>query len=218
MVALRADYVGLWHAVKFRVIKPIVEPARNRLHQRRRRHHSIANPALVQSLKLPRPTSRPFPAVTAFRLGLQGAGSSRARWMATGAMHGLEIRDPTRDRRMVEFCWRLPDEVYWANGRQRGLIRAGMAHDLPVEIRDETRKGLQSSDILVRFRVQSAEINAALDRIAGNAIASDYLNSGALRKIFDGIVAGGNSLPEVAEAHLLARGISVGYFLASQIR
>jgi asparagine synthase (glutamine-hydrolysing) len=133
-------------------------------------------------------------------------------------MYGLDIRDPTRDRRLVEFCWRLPDEVYWANGRQRGLIRAGMAGDLPAEIRDDMRKGLQSSDILVRFRVQSAEINAALDHIAGSAIASDFLNSGALRKIFDGIVAGGNSLRDVAEAHLLARGLSVGYFLASQIR
>jgi len=68
-----------------------------------------------------------------------------------------------------------------------------MANYLPVEIRDEARKGLQSSDILHRLRAQSAELYAVLDRFDSSAIVGDYLDMRALRKSFERIVAGSNS-------------------------
>jgi asparagine synthase (glutamine-hydrolysing) len=215
LTALRADTSGLWPAVKRRLLKPIISTARNRLPARPRGDASIVNSTLVERLKISRAADPPFPRISAFRLGLQGAGRGRARWMADAAAHGLDVRDPTRDRRIIEFCWRLPDEVFWANGRQRGLVRVGLAAYLPSEIRDEGRKGLQSSDIVPRMRVQSAEIYAAIDAMDRRPITSEFLDTAAMRSILCGIVAGGNSMSQVAQAHLLARGLSVGCFLAS---
>ncbi len=216
LAALRCERTGLSLAVKRRLIKPLIEPARNYLRQRRSLRSSIVNPEPAKALKNRQAAVRPFSRVAAFRLGLAGAGRSRSRWMADGAAHGLQVRDPTYDRRVVEFCWRLPDEVFWANGLQRGLMRVGMVGYLPADILDETRKGLQSADILARVRAQSAEIDAAIERIAGSATAGYYLDAAALRRIFDRIVAGGNSMSMVSEGHVLARGLSAGYFLASQ--
>lgn len=126
--------------------------------------------------------------------------------------------DPTRDRRIVEFCWRVPDDVHWADGRQRGLVRVGMADFLPAAIRDQTRKGLQSSDIIARLRAQSAEIETSLDRIAASGTARDYLDIEALRRMLARIASGGNSMAEFTEAHQFVRGLGVGLFLASSGR
>jgi len=216
LAALRADESGWPRAIRRRLVAPWGLAVRMR---RRRpvKGRSVLNPAFWQALAFSPPAPRPFDRRSAFRLGLAGAGRGRAYWMAAGAVHGLDVRDPTRDQRIVEFCWRVPDAVFWANGRQRGLIRRAMTDDLPPEVRDQMRKGLQSSDILARIRMQRDEIGAALDAIAGSADASEYLDAFAMRKIFDRILSGANMLEDVKLAQMLIRGLSVGYFLCSAL-
>jgi hypothetical protein len=77
---------------------------------------------------------------------------------------------------------------------------------------------LQSSDIIARLRLQSAEIETSLDRIAASGTARDYLDIEAMRRMFARIAGGGNSMAEFTEAHRFVRGLGIGLYLASSRR
>ncbi|MGZ8311840.1 MAG: asparagine synthetase B family protein, partial [Allosphingosinicella sp.] len=53
------------------------------------------------------------------------------------AAWGIDGRDPTADRRLVEFCLRVPMEQYLADGMPRSLARRALADRLPDEVRLE---------------------------------------------------------------------------------
>ena len=58
---------------------------------------------------------------------------------------GLDIRDPTADRRLVEFALALPVEHFLAGGTARGLARQGLADRLPRNVLEEHRRGYQGA-------------------------------------------------------------------------
>src|SRR6056297_1123056 len=58
-------------------------------------------------------------------------------------VYGFDQRDPTGDRRMIEFCMALPEKYYLADGIDRRLARLGLKHLLPEPIRMDIRVGLQ---------------------------------------------------------------------------
>ncbi|WP_034378784.1 asparagine synthase-related protein [Dehalobacter sp. UNSWDHB] len=66
--------------------------------------------------------------------------------------YGFVKRDPTRDKRVVEFCFRIPEDQYVDNGQERLLIRKTMKGILPDKVRMNTSvRGLQSADWLQRL-------------------------------------------------------------------
>lgn len=131
---LRNEQGGIWQAVKQRLLKPAVEPYLAYWQQYSKHafkptvweRYSAINPAFAEELALlPRMQALGFdPSFSvvnperrqAFRLGTM---QSRAYelWMENGAAYGLDVRDPTRDQRIVEFCWRLPDGVFCSGGK-----------------------------------------------------------------------------------------------------
>jgi asparagine synthase (glutamine-hydrolysing) len=61
--------------------------------------------------------------------------------------HNLAKRDPTRDKRVVDFCLRVPLRQYVRDGVERSLIRRAMVGLLPDQIRlNTTVQGVQSAD------------------------------------------------------------------------
>lgn len=66
-------------------------------------------------------------------------------------MYGILIRDPTKDKRMIELCMNLPVECYVHNGVERRLVREYMKGIVPDAILNQVRKrGLQSADYVER--------------------------------------------------------------------
>ena len=64
-----------------------------------------------------------------------------------GLYSGTILRDPTMDKRIIEFCYNLPFGYFANNGVNRFLIREGFKNLLPESIIDRWRqKGFQSSD------------------------------------------------------------------------
>lgn len=59
---------------------------------------------------------------------------------------GIDIRDPTADVRIVEFCLSLPEEQYLKDGVSRRLLRRAMATRLPPTVLNNRRRGLQAAD------------------------------------------------------------------------
>ena len=58
---------------------------------------------------------------------------------------GLDIRDPTADRRLIEFALALPVEHFLAGGTARGLARQGLADRFPRAVLEEHRRGYQGA-------------------------------------------------------------------------
>ncbi len=70
-----------------------------------------------------------------------------------GLIHGIIIRDPTKDKRMVELCGILPPSCMAAGGWERGQVRKFMEGYVPETIlKDVNRRGLQSADYYFRIR------------------------------------------------------------------
>ena len=65
--------------------------------------------------------------------------------MAMQVIHGIAIRSPLLDRRLVEWCLGLPDEQYLYRGRRRVLIRRLMRGRLPPEVM-QAPPGRQAAD------------------------------------------------------------------------
>ena len=78
--------------------------------------------------------------------------------MAMQVIHGVAIRSPLLDRRLVEWCLGLPDEEYLYRGRRRALVKRLMRGRLPPEVmrappgRQAADWHLKTSRILPRIR------------------------------------------------------------------
>ena len=76
-----------------------------------------------------------------------GAGFSSARPISL--FYGVEQLDPTGDRRILEFCYNLPQWVYRkgrAQAEKRLLVREGLEGILPEKIRRNLNRGEQATD------------------------------------------------------------------------
>lgn len=62
-----------------------------------------------------------------------------ARWR-------IDERDPTADRRLVEFCLAVPDAQFRLGGMPSSLARRAMADRLPKEVLQQRTRGLQAAD------------------------------------------------------------------------
>lgn len=64
-----------------------------------------------------------------------------------GLATGTILRDPTMDKRMIEFCYNINFSYFAYNGTNRFLIREGFKNVLPDSIIDRwSLKGVQSAD------------------------------------------------------------------------
>lgn len=101
--------------------------------------------------------------IQTLRRNMSLGGQVASRWLDLGNAYGLSVRDPTRDKRVVEFCWRLADEHFWGDASQRMLIRGGLKGLLPHSILRNPTRGAQSADLIAKARLDSQAIDALID-------------------------------------------------------
>ncbi len=94
-----------------------------------------------------------------------------------GLAHGIIIRDPTKDKRMIELCMALPMECFAHDGVERRLVREFMEGIVPAEIRNDVEhRGLQSADFVFRLNKHWQQYKADIIR---------RLESGNIYRILD---------------------------------
>jgi asparagine synthase (glutamine-hydrolysing) len=133
--------------------------------------------------------------------------------MHNGAAHQLDVRDPTRDRRVIEFCWRTPDPVFWAQGQGRGLIRRGFTGDLPDAVLGQGPRGLQGADVGYRLNQERPAVAAALTRLAAHPVAREWLDLPTMRAAFQDLGQAVTRDTTRRASVILLRGLGVGLFL-----
>jgi asparagine synthase (glutamine-hydrolysing) len=133
---------------------------------------------------------------------------------------GVDMRDPTVDRRLVEFCLSVPTEQYLAAGVPRALMRRAFADRLPASLLDERRRGAQALDWHEGLTADRERIREEIDRLAQIPSAAASLDLERMRQMVDAWPAGGwhNRQVEVDYCYLLLRGVVSGQFLRKATR
>jgi asparagine synthase (glutamine-hydrolysing) len=67
------------------------------------------------------------------------------------ALWGLDMRDPTSDRDLVEFCLTFPPSQLVGGEEPRPVFRAAFGDDLPDAVHRPARRGLQAADWFEHF-------------------------------------------------------------------
>lgn len=79
---------------------------------------------------------------------------------------GIDSRDPTADRRLIEFCLRIPPERLVWDGEPRAILRKVLAHRLPASVVDGRKRGLQGADWQARLLMSRESLVDEVERIA----------------------------------------------------
>ena len=137
-------------------------------------------------------------------------------WTGYQAMFGVEVRDPTGDERIIQFCLALPPDQFSRAGVSRRLIRRTMAGRLPAEILSSQRRGLQSADWFLTLLDTQGELRAELDRISHCDLANRLIDLAALRRSLDALPRAGQagSSMDISLRNYLEHGLMTGRFLS----
>lgn len=101
------------------------------------------------------------------------------------AMYGVDMRSPTADVRLAEFCLALPEEQYFRDGVPRSFIRRAMAGRLPPAVLDNRKRGVQASDWFDRLLGARPLVAATLADLETSDLAQHVLDLRRMRRLFD---------------------------------
>ncbi len=134
-------------------------------------------------------------------------------WHRFGAAFGMDVRDPTADLRLLEYCLEVPAEQYVHDGGKRMLIRRAMEGILPQEVQWNTRRGRQAADVAYRVIQHGEEMDTTLHRLSMNPQIAAYLDLDRMRQVWQELRT--EQTPQTASrtSTLLLRGIMCGCFI-----
>lgn len=157
------------------------------------------------------------PRANGFDLRLWGlertdVGNYHKGWLAGW---GIDVRDASTDRRLVEFCLAVPMEQYLSDGVLRALAHRAFADRLPKEVLEERRRGLQMADWHEHMTAARDGMREEVERLEQNLPAATSLDISRMRQLVENWPSEGWERDDVYTAYRLAllRGISCGHFL-----
>jgi asparagine synthase (glutamine-hydrolysing) len=164
---------------------------------------------LGHGLHLPSPRSPRALAVSILRhtdvMGLSVKGQL--------ARFGVDQRDPTADRRVIDLALAMPPHLLLQQGQTRWIYHRAFADRIPPEIRTQAGKGLQAADWPTRIEQARPTLVAELD--SANPVGDSLLAMPALRAL----AARDTGTGRVTDAQRyeqrikLLRGIAVAHFI-----
>ncbi|MBI3676005.1 MAG: asparagine synthetase B [Proteobacteria bacterium] len=128
---------------------------------------------------------------------------------------GIDQRDPTADKTLVEFTLAVPTEEFFKNGLPRALARTAFKDRLPAAVLEQKKKGYQAIDWHEGLAAARAQLAEEIERMQDSAPATTALDLARMRKLVENWPTGGWNESEVMHPYRLAllRGISTGHFL-----
>ncbi|WP_309611049.1 asparagine synthase-related protein [Sphingomonas sp.] len=129
------------------------------------------------------------------------------------AEHGIDERDPTSDRRLIEFSLRLPPEQFLRNGLSRPMARRALADRVPSEVLDAPLRGYQGADWHLRF--DRAEAGGLIEEIATSRSANALLDIHKMKRALDSWPTAGAADPGTQSIYRtrLLIALSTGMFI-----
>ncbi|MES1971434.1 MAG: asparagine synthase-related protein [Pseudomonadota bacterium] len=158
--------------------------------------------------------------------GGSGRSSDRRVWLmretllplyekAVWLRRGIEVRDPTLDRRVVEFCLSIPDEEFLRGGHARAVFRRAFGNDVPAGVLANVRIGRQGYGRHSSMRRSLPEFRDEVDRVPEESPARRLFDLAALARLAETPpdTDDGSAKFEHAYTLKLSRGISALHFV-----
>lgn len=135
-------------------------------------------------------------------------------------LYDVELMDPSADKRIVEFCLRVPSTYFYNQHQSRLLVRCGLAKQLPACIRERTSRGMQAVEWYVQIEKQRTALEKKLLAWQHTPM-TDYLDIKQLRHDFAKWDMGAIKISRAKQyqqyttmyQHKLLRSIEVGLFI-----
>ena len=108
-----------------------------------------------------------------------------ATYAAFRNLTGVEVRDPTADKRVYEFCYSIPPEQFIVGGRSRSLVRRAMRHRLPASTVARQVRGYQGADWHLTLSDAIPAFRAELEEMESSPDACALLNVPYLRRLVE---------------------------------
>jgi asparagine synthase (glutamine-hydrolysing) len=145
-----------------------------------------------------------------------GRSTVGAFWGQAGAAFGMEVRDPTLDKRVVQFVLAVPNREYTGpTGADRFLLRRAMKGCLPDSVLGQPRRGRQAADLIQRLKASSAEVDCAVRELENSPDTQACLDLDRLKKSWRSLVEDSVTGASFrAAVVVLTRGLMVGLFLS----
>jgi len=181
--------------------------------------YSMLHPEIAQRLDLERSAlhdlNRNTPDGRTMLRTMLDVGDVSETSIAPQAGWQLDFRDPTYDRRVVEFCLTVPLEEFLRGGQQRSLARRAMVGRLPASTLRRTQRGRQSADWYVNLGAVRGRMAAEVERLQSSPLASRMLDLARMRSLIENWPSSGFEQSDVSLSYhvALTRGFSVGRFL-----
>ncbi len=135
----------------------------------------------------------------------------------TGTLGGwhVDVRDPTADVRLLEFCLAVPPDQFLCGGIPRALARRALADRVPRLVLDESRRGLQAADWFERLTAARGRVAAEIEGLGACPPAVKAIDLPRLRCLVEKWPAEDWENDEIANAYRFAllHAISAGHFL-----
>lgn len=133
---------------------------------------------------------------------------------------GIDMRDPTCDRRLIEFCLSVPMRRYLHNGQPRALGLRALADRLPARVLAERRRGQQAIDWHESLTASRDELREELGRLRNVPAAATTLDLDRMDEAVDAWPTRDWNAPRIAATYrwALLRGAANGHFLRKASR
>ncbi|MGO4213846.1 asparagine synthase-related protein, partial [Terriglobus sp. YAF25] len=131
----------------------------------------------------------------------------------TLAAWGVDERDPTTDRRLLEFCMSIPATEWMRDGLPSALLRNGLADRLPKKVRYETRKGLQATDWHIEAAKALPQLQEEIRKLEKSPSVNGMIDIPRMRSMMENWPKDDDSEKISSYRYTFLRTLSVGKFL-----
>jgi hypothetical protein len=141
-------------------------------------------------------------AVETFAAIRPNMAGSRERYSRIAATAAAEARDPFMDKRVVEYCARLPGHLRMKDGWYKRILRDAMAGRLPDKVRWASGKphlGWLFNETVTRLAANSGRLG--LNEL--RTTVADYVDLAALEEAWQLFEDGGDAA-RIHTAHVLS--------------
>jgi len=130
--------------------------------------------------------------------------------------YGIEARCPVMDKRLIEYCFGIPNNQYIGNGNSKSILKRAMHNKLPPQILYNKGRGVQSANAISKIKQEKGYILKILEKFRKSDIANYWVNVDqlkiALNKITDPSTLSNGENPYLY-IHCLKGGVRLGLFL-----
>ena len=112
------------------------------------------------------------------------------------AQNYLDMRDPTADRRLVEFTLWAPDRIFLQGGEPRWLYGQAFVGRIPAQSVGRREKGYQSADWFPRLKASVPLISRMMDEIGDSAMAHTAVDLTVMKEDLQSLSAASSPSPQ----------------------